>query len=166
MQQIEANEIVPGLWQGSVPPRGTVLTDNGFQTLVLCAREHQIEATAFPGVEVIYAPNDDHPLYPFTRESLETAVVASRRVVEARKQGKKVLITCAAGINRSGLVTALTLHRLYGWDGKHCISVVRRRRHTLKTPLSNPAFTKALQRLPKRAPSGTVAFFPETPIEL
>lgn len=148
---VEASEIVPRLWQGSRPAPGYLVAQAGFNVLVLCAREYQPEASAFPGVEVIHAPNDDAPsLYPFTEEDLKAAITASARVVKAYKQGQNILITCAAGLNRSGLVTAISLHRLFGWDGQTCIRKIRKQRkprHGIQ-PLSNHEFTKALRRLP------------------
>lgn len=147
---VEASEIVPGLWQGSKPALGPHVAERGFDVLVLCAREYQPASVYFPKVQVIHAPNDDNPaLYPFTEESLKTAVQASTAVLEARREGKRCLVTCAAGMNRSGLVVAITLHRLYGWSGDVCISKVRNRRRPRKgyRPLSNPDFTQALRRL-------------------
>ncbi len=151
---LDANEIAPGLWQGSKPPMGGVLKGRGFTHVVLCAREWQPSAEMFPGVQVIYAPNDDHPAYGhLDREKLRTAIVSARGVAEALKAGGVVLVTCAMGVNRSGLVSALVLHFLYGWAGTQCISRVRKKRRLRDgyMALSNPEFTAALSRLKARA---------------
>lgn len=42
--------------------------------------------------------------------------------------GTSVLVHCGAGLNRSGLVTAMTLRRLTGQDGRACAALVRERR--------------------------------------
>lgn len=148
---VEASEIVPRLWQGSKPQFGPYVANRGYDLLVLCAREYQPPADSFPGVRVIHAPNDDKPeLYPFTTESLRTAVQASGEVAQAYQEGQRVLITCAAGINRSGLVMALSLHRLFGWSGKVCIGKIRKKRPRSRygtLPLSNTDFTKVLRNL-------------------
>lgn len=149
--RVEASEIVPGLWQGSKPVYGRTVADAGFHTLVLCAREYQPASVYFPKVTVVHAPNDDNAEeYPFTVEKLKVAIAASSEVVKALQNGQRVLVTCAAGINRSGLVTALSLHRLYGWSGVDCIQHVRRKRGKRGHlwPLSNPDFTRVLRRLP------------------
>lgn len=148
----DAHEIVPGLWQGSLPPNGLILRNAGFGTLVLCARELQVPDIYFPEVRVIHAPNDDHPEMPLTAEKLRTAIVAAREVSKALQAGDKSLVTCAAGLNRSGLVSALALHMTYGWSGEDCISKIRAARESRKYPeleaLSNSEFCTVLRRLP------------------
>lgn len=151
---LDASEIAHGLWQGSFPPTGFVVRDNGFQVLVLCARELQPLGSLFLDVEVISAPNDDFPNVPVTEPKLRVAVTAARRVATEVQQEKKVLVTCAAGMNRSGFVSALALHFLFGWSGDQCIKHVRQRRGNQNgfTPLFNPKFVKLLRRLPNREP--------------
>jgi protein-tyrosine phosphatase len=102
-------------------------------------------------VEVLHAPNDDHAAYgPLTREKLRTALQAAHSVVKAIEAGKNVLVTCAAGLNRSGLVSTLALHFLYGWSGDRCIQHVRLHRPAKQgmCALSNADFTRALLHLP------------------
>lgn len=151
---IDAHQIVPNLWQGSRPPPGDTLTKGGFHCLVLCAREFQPAAATYPNVRVIHAPNDDSAYFPLNRDKLAVALSAARSVALLIQQGKSCLVTCAAGMNRSGLVSALTLHLLYGWPGGRCIQQVREQRGpNLRDgyrPLSNPEFVEALQRLPAK----------------
>lgn len=148
---IDAHEIALGLWQGSFPPRGATLAKLGFDTLVLAAEELQFPADSYPGVEVIGAPNRDDGS-PLTWNQLQTAVATAREVQKRLQDGKKVLVTCAAGVNRSGLVSALTLHFVYGWSGERCIQVVRERRKLseFRQALNNQFFVQALRRLPGR----------------
>ena len=162
--EIDADEIAPGLWQGSIPPKGKKLSRLGFDLLVLAAREWQFRPELFHDVEGINAPNDDNAqLYPLTREKLHTALQAARRVVEGLVRGETVLVTCAAGMNRSGLVSALALHLLYGWSGSRCIQEVRTKRGPGKDgylPLSNSEFVDVLRRLSARQPPARVLRIP------
>lgn len=148
---LDANEIVPFLWQGSLPIPGDGVREAGFQVLVLCAREYQLEPENYPGVQVVHAPNDDSVQFPLTREKLSVAVTAARAVAKAVRAKQKTLVTCAAGLNRSGLVSALALHLLNGWAGDQCIMVVRKFRPRSRVhpgrSLSNPEFVMALNRL-------------------
>lgn len=145
---IDANEIVPGLWQGSKPRPGRALSEAGFEVLVLCAREYQPAASAFPGLTVLHAPNDDHSFV--TREDLKLAVATATRVAKYLKKGRKILVTCLAGINRSGLVTALTIHKALGYSGRSCIDLVRAKRQLADgddVALTNTFFVEALMQL-------------------
>lgn len=124
------------------------MADAGFQVLVLCAREYQPAGTVFPGLTVIHAPNDDHCFV--TKEDLRLAVNAASRVAEHLKAGQKILITCLAGINRSGLVAALTIHKALGYSGRSCIDLVRAKRRLADgddVALTNTFFVEALLRL-------------------
>lgn len=145
---IDAHEIVPGLWQGSLPETGDTVARAGFQTLVLCARDYQPTSAEFPEVNVIHAPFDDER--KLGEPSLRTAVQAASSVARLLLQGEKILVTCFAGINRSGLVVALALHRAFGYSGRSCIELVRRRRVLAygDTALRNLAFVDALLKLP------------------
>ena len=149
---IEASEITKNLWQGSVPEPGKYVAEAGFDVLVLSAREYQRSSIYYPGVQVLHAPNDDNERYPFTREKLKVALQTARSVAEAVNEGKNVLVTCAAGLNRSGLISALALHFLYGWSGAQCVKVVREKRGIWRDPqpLSNDEFVTVLNRLPEK----------------
>lgn len=146
---LDAHEIAPLLWQGSKPRAGRDVADAGFQVLVLCARDYQPSSVYFPGVPtVIHAPNDDHSFV--TRTDLQLAVTTASRVAEHVKRGEKVLVTCIAGINRSGLVVALALHKVFGYSGQSCIDLVRRHRKLADRDeaLTNTYFVEALLKLP------------------
>ena len=148
---LDAHEIAPGMWQGSFPPLGPAVAQGDFNLLVLCARELQPNSNQFHNVAVAHAPNDDNAAFgPLTRDKLMVALQAARRTAKAIKAGQRVLVTCAKGMNRSGLVSALTLHLLYGWSGEQCIRQVRncRRGRDGYQPLSNSDFTGVLRRLP------------------
>lgn len=146
---LDASEIAPGLYQGSLPEVGPAVADAGFRVLVLCARDYQRPSSDYPGVEVIHAPNDDVPVQPGPAR-LRALLRLAEQLAQRRRAYQKVLVTCYAGLNRSGLVTALTLHQLYGYSGIRCIDIVRARR---PAALCNPAFVAALRCIREKEPS-------------
>jgi protein-tyrosine phosphatase len=137
--------------------------DSGFDMLVLCAMEYQLPAEGFPGVEVIYAPNDDDSEKPLTRDQLAIALRAARQAAGAIRQGKQVLVTCRMGWNRSGLVSALVLHFLTGVAGWKCIQAVKKAR---KNALGNPSFLAALAKLPQSATTHQASSYAKTPLAI
>jgi hypothetical protein len=180
----QAQELHPGLWQGSWPSPGSWLGLKGFSTLVLCAEEYQPPFTAplevaglpgmrastpWPGVEVVYAPNDDHFSIPPSRDVLRQSIRAARIVADRLNEGRKVLITCWQGRNRSGLVSALSLHFYLGITGAEATRIVQTRRNR---GLRNPVFIDLLSRVgrvdhPREAvtarPGAPVAHFQTVP---
>lgn len=145
---MNANEILPLLWQGGKPPIGSELRMRGFSLLVLCAMEYQLPAHLFEGVEVVYAPNDDS--WEGARaDRVKMALTAARRVSAAMNEGRKCLVTCWAGINRSGLVTGISLHIVTGWSGDQCVRHIRARR---KKALGNPHFSRLIRSLGTKRP--------------
>jgi protein-tyrosine phosphatase len=139
---IDADRIARKLWQGADPPRGDVLKRLGFDTLVLCAAQRQHPASDFPGLKVIHAPFLDNawPDKPM-------ADGAARKVVAELAAGRRVYVACAAGLNRSGLVVALTLWYATGRPGVECMWQVQERR---SGALFNPTFALLLFHLPPR----------------
>ncbi len=133
------------LWLGGASDVGS---GEHYDLIVLCADEFQPEAhvIARPGTEVVHAPNDDSEK-PLTRDQAAIAIMASRRAARAFREGKKVLVSCMQGRNRSGLVMALTLHRLYGMAGERCRSYIRSKR---PHALTNDSFNKFLDQLKAR----------------
>lgn len=140
---MNANQIAPNLWQGAAPPIGGTVAAAGYTMLVLCAEEYQPAAGYFPGVEVVHAPNDDN-FETITREQAATALAAARRVEAALRQGRKVLVTCRMGLNRSGLVSGIALHLFTGMPGPACVKAVRTAR---RRALRNPVFSAMIGRL-------------------
>lgn len=166
-----AQEIHPGLWQGSWPPPGDWLARKGFNTLVLCAEEYQpprfvhpahaafgipgtTAANPWPGVEVIYAPNDDDFDNAPPRETLRLALKAGRLVATRLGQRRKVLVTCNQGKNRSGLVSALALYFHLSISGKAATKIVQLRRDR---GLRNPKFCEMLASLRDHRPEAVPA---------
>jgi len=105
---VECSEIVPGIFQGSKPPKGRAVARAGFDVLVLCAKEYQPRPESFPGLHTVVSVPlwDDREAGP---EVLEAAMRSGRLLADRWMHGQNLLITCAMGLNRSGLVTGMTL---------------------------------------------------------
>lgn len=143
MRRIDATRILPRLYQGSIPPTGATLRRAGFGALVLAAEEHQPSARHFPGLYVLHAPLDDHE-YPLTgQEWTQIATAAEFAAVGVRK-GMRVLVTCQAGLNRSGIITAMAVMMLTGCSGDQAVRLVQSRR---EDALCNSSFAAQLSNL-------------------
>jgi len=137
-----------------------LLRQAGFDTIVLCAEEWQppevvdpMCASAlnyqpgrhpYPGVTLVLAPAKDDFLIPPSRGTLALALKAASYVAQRVAQGGKVLVSCWAGKNRSGLVTTLALHKLTGRSGIQCMAMIRIAR---PEALTNPQFCLTLSKI-------------------
>lgn len=134
-----------------------------FDMVILCAVELEemfrlLPERAHP--EVVYASNVDG--LSLSRRQLRVATQAAGRAVKAYRDGKRVLITCQAGRNRSGLVTALTMHLATGCGGRVATDIIRARRNAHGPALSNEVFAKFLCAIPPKDKSpkeGPAAYF-------
>lgn len=98
--------LMPGdqLAQGSAPPLEAQIP---FDVIVLSAKEYQPN---IPGYEVMHVPLDDGPLPDTkTREQIRTA---AHQIAEHIRAGRRVLVTCWQGRNRSGVLAGLALVEL------------------------------------------------------
>ena len=133
------------LWQGVEPAGPEMVLAARFNLLVLCWEESSPRWDRFDGrgFRVHHAPmQDDQRTLPAS--NLPRALEASEVVAQALRVGQKVLVTCGQGMNRSGLVVALTLRLLHGWNGDESLRHVRDRR---PGALYNPAFAAFLEEL-------------------
>lgn len=137
---MSVNRVHGNLWMGSAPKCGTKLREQ-WDVVVLCAMEYQLPASCFRGVEVVGVPLDD--AIP-SREEIRLAQRAAAHVAAALRAGRRVLVTCWMGRNRSGLVVALALVRL-GASPNVAIEMVRRARG--EHALSNPAFVELIRNV-------------------
>jgi hypothetical protein len=117
-----ANEVCRRLWMGGCPPPD-FRVGRHFDCLVLAAREYQVP-WLFPGVRTALAVMDDDGS-PMTREEAAEAVRAAGKTIRWLSQGMRVLVTCFAGRNRSGLITALALCKGGGLDPDRAIYAIR-----------------------------------------
>ena len=123
-------EVLPGLWMG-VKPDGPLPVHH---VLDLWARE----PTDMEGAEVYRIHLSDSDTVPDGIDEL------ARWVNTRWTQGGVVLVHCAAGLNRSGLVLARAL-MLQGWTARRAIEWLRNVRHPLV--LCNRAFVDWLEAL-------------------
>jgi protein-tyrosine phosphatase len=141
---IDASLILPRLYQGAAPPPGAALKERGFDVLVLTAREYQPPDVAFPGVRVLRAPLDDEER-PLSEEERISVIRTAREAASALEEGKRVLVTCAQGRNRSGLLSAIIAHMTTGAPGWRCAEIVSERR---PGALTNRAFRRTMEMIP------------------
>ncbi len=139
---LDVDRVASKLYIGGAPAVGPALANAGFAAVVLCAAEYQPRSYELPGVIVLHAGIDD-ALKP-TQEDMDIALAASHQAAELVADKQRTLVSCWMGKNRSGLVTALTLHWLYGLSGRDCIAAVR---HARPGALSNPAFVALVEDL-------------------
>jgi protein-tyrosine phosphatase len=142
---LDATRLAPRLYIGSAPPVGPALADSGFDVLVLCAAEYQPRLHEFPGLSaVIHAPFDDDEL---DEKAINMAVTSAMDVQDHVLEGDRVLVTCMAGRNRSGLVCALALHLLTCCDPRDAIIHIKKTRVGLdgREALVNPYFIEFLR---------------------
>lgn len=88
-------------------------------------------------------PIEDGPLPDF--DQLDAIV---RFTTQAVSSGKRTLVASRAGLNRSGLVAALVVRQLSGYDGFVAAGFVRLRR---RGAIRNPTFAEFLSGLPELA---------------
>lgn len=133
------SEIVTNLWQGRRPE-----TYIGFDLVVSCEQflaKRPMEDYAGMTLHVPLRDEDDFELPDVLYE-------AAGLVSDVMQDGRKVLVHCTGGLNRSSLVTVLALSDLGYGTPKECIAMLRR----VHDPycLCNRAFERWLtgERLP------------------
>ncbi|CAM5274109.1 protein phosphatase [Streptomyces spiroverticillatus] len=139
-------EIVPGLWMGGhywLDGAGTVhpvVADGRFDVVVsLFVRPDHGPP---PGVDHRVAEIPDGPL---TAEQLVTVRKLAQGAAQDVAEGRRVLVRCYAGFNRSGLVVGQTLVDL-GHSPAEAVDLIRRRRsrHALHNGLFAQYLTTGL----------------------
>lgn len=147
-----SSRIAPKLWQGGYPQEGKTLKLRGIDVLVLAAEELQPEDALdtrrkFPGVIVICAPLDDSRERSISRHEIKLAFDAAMQASYHLEKGRRVLVTCQQGLNRSGLITAITLCERYGISGDDAACRVKLAR---PGALFNVSFLKVLEKIPAK----------------
>lgn len=136
------NEIVPGLWMGghfyteSSGERAPAVVADEFDVVISMYRKDGHGPPA--DVEHHYEAMPDRPL---TAVQLEAVSRLAEVAVGAVRRGRRVLVRCHSGYNRSGLVVAQTLIEM-GYPADDAIFLVRYRRS--KWALSNQTFVDYL----------------------
>ncbi len=143
------SEILPGLWVGGTDDLDTIeysgdlhapkaITKKDFDAVVtLYAWANPVDWMVEEMRFGFYDSDVDH----IDREALTSAVGFARRKWQA---GKKVLIRCQAGLNRSGLTAALVLMQS-GYTADEAITLLRDKRS--KYVLCNGEFEAFLRTL-------------------
>lgn len=148
LKQLHADKVGRNLWVGAVPIYPEEVEKN-FDAVVLAAEEFQknIADLQRPSVRVILAPMDDHDP---TAEEKVIALKAALQVYDLNKMGKRVLVTCAKGVNRSALIAALAMV-LAGSSADEAIARIRAHRKPASgaTPLFNEHFCKLIKAVDK-----------------
>lgn len=138
--------IIAGVAQGSWPAITSKGKGEAFKiadVIVLCAEEHQAKGMqAPPGKSIIRLGFDDDIYRPIPAEVGQIFHAHAKQLGKAALGGRKVLITCAMGLNRSGLITALTLMHGFRMRPSEAIKLIRGRRS--KDCLCNPMFEQWL----------------------
>lgn len=139
--KLGASWISEHLWQGETPPFGNAVKQAGIDVLISCQREFIASAAEFPGVLVHYVPLRDcyDPTELEILSAREAAVVAKTSVLNKQN----VLIHCAQGLNRSGLVMALTLKSLLGLTGYQARLIIQANR---QGALFNETFCSIIEK--------------------
>lgn len=121
-----AYRVFGSLWIGSAPPIGWAVSEH-FDCLVLSAMEYLPGPTCYPRVETLAVSlNDDGS--PMRKEEMAEAVRAAGKVLSWLRGGKRVLVSCHQGRNRSGLICALALCKGQGMTPKQAVETVRQAR--------------------------------------
>lgn len=120
-----------GLWVGGAWEREPA---DGFDVVVTLTRRDEADVVVRrPARHVRYPMADDED--GLDRDGLAELVAY---VVRWVREGKRVLVQCYLGLNRSGLVAALALRELSGCTGPEAVALLRVLRDT--NVLCNPAF--------------------------
>jgi protein-tyrosine phosphatase len=133
--------IGPGLYMGRRPPPNHKL-GLVFDAVVLCAYEVQPHAGDYGRAIVLNVPLDDMTGKPPSEHEQAIAADAGIAVASLIRRGKRVLVTCQQGRNRSGWVTGIALIEL-GVPAQKAIDTIRHVRG--EDALSNAHFVEALQ---------------------
>lgn len=141
--EFPASELVPLLHQGGRPRRPFTAEEaqraQVFDLVVLCADSYQPGPELLGPVEVLRVPFDD---IDGTPPEMPKIRAAAERVALALSCGRRVLVTCEQGRNRSGLVSALALLLVRpDRDGQQAIGFIRRAR---PNALTNIAFCRLI----------------------
>lgn len=133
--QPDWNEVYPNLFVGSAP----LAMPAQFDLLVLAASEHQPKFEYRSDQGILYVPLDDRP--PTQREKM-MALRGALLVHSYLVRGKKVLVTCHQGLNRSSWIAALAL-RMMGLKTNVALARIRHARGPMA--LNNKGFVKTVE---------------------
>ena len=135
---LNAHQIAGTIWQGALPVQ---------QPWAVRGMKFDLLVTAVPpdprgyGVPVIHAPLTDDA-FGIVKGDWRRAWLAAQAVCASARRKQKVLVCCAEGRNRSGLIVGIALQQLYGLSGAEVIAKIQSRR---PQSLTNWHFCEALR---------------------
>lgn len=133
------------IYQGGKKDIRSAIEYSDLDAIVFAAYEFQPKIRA-SRIIPIYAPLDDNfdPSPEDAKYTIKTANEAAEKVAKLVRQGKKVLVSCQAGWNRSGIITALSIKKLTNYKGNEIITLIKLNR---RFALSNPAFQTFIRKI-------------------
>lgn len=148
MSDFNFDWLLPGrLAQGSYPGASPSIFKN-WDVVVYCAEELQPHFAVPRGKAVYHFPIDDDIYRPVPPEVSQLGWKLAGTLADHVRSGHRVLVTCAMGANRSGLVNGMTLMRVNGMSGDTAVEIIKRnRRSGGQEALSNPMFEHHLRFL-------------------
>lgn len=148
MSSLDYNWIVHGrLAQGGLHTKQNALRlapeiFKNFHMLVLCAEEIQPRIQPPEGRRVVRLPFDDDIYQPIPHEVSAIFHTSAKTLAAHLRQDCRMLVTCAQGRNRSGLINALVLMYAFGMPAREAIATIRNKRS--RDSLANPMFEQYL----------------------
>jgi hypothetical protein len=138
--KMNANEVVPGLWVGSMPFQQDVEFLNSFDMVVFAADSNQPAAIrGFRKIAVRCGIEDAK----ITEREKKKVLSCAKMVAVRLFNGQRVLVTCISGWNRSGLVAALALKLVTRHSTEEIIELIRAARGS--DALGNRSFVGFLE---------------------
>ena len=134
-------EVLPGLWWSGLPDDWQALRDQVDAVIDLADPGPGPSAEDLGEITYVKAPLEDG-------ETLPEPVLLDHLVglvVDLVRQGRRVLVHCTFGKNRSGLVMALVVREVLGCDGPTALARVRAVRDNA---VNNDAFSEWVSALP------------------
>lgn len=141
MRERHVNLVVDGLYQGDYMAPAYLRPQATLHIGCACELRPSLNSAKY----VLFFPLDDDPSVPWLDNPAWVGQVKRAASIAAGEvlAGNRVLITCAMGLNRSGVVTAMTLRQL-GFDPDEAIEMVRAARGQLA--LCNPRFVEVIEQ--------------------
>jgi predicted protein tyrosine phosphatase len=147
----DANEIVPRLWLGNRRAAANMewLQTNNIDVVMNCTKDLPFaEDTGVVGRRVYRIPVDDslreRDINYMTTASEEVAYTLLREY----KSGSRILVHCAAGMQRSAAAVAMFLMTFFRWPAEKAIKRIRSIRPIAFTPGIN--FLASIQEYERR----------------
>ena len=139
-----ACEVLPGLWQSGLPEDWSAVRASVDAVVDVADPGPGPSSEDLGGLTYVKAPLED-------ADALPDPVLLdhlARLVADLVRDGRRVLVHCTFGKNRSGLLMALVVRELLGCDGRTALERVRAVRHRA---VNNAGFAAWLSALPAPA---------------